>query len=135
MEGETAPNVQSLGRYPPKRRSKIQIGESVCYEDEVSDAEPSLGQHDHDIHNRLPNRPADGKAKVPKRGDLREIGQRLELAAGVDQKHHTVVGEEGHKGDHDEAHDPTGTLEAVGQAQDTRPDYGDEDIGKGLGLR
>ena len=43
-----------------------------------------------------------------------------------------MVGEEGDGEEHEEAHEPARSLEAVGKAQDAGPDDGDEDVGEGL---
>ena len=59
-------------------------------------------------------------------------GKGIELAAGEDEEHHAVVGVEGDGEEHEEAHEPARSLEAVGKAQDAGPDDGDEDVGEGL---
>lgn len=56
----------------------------------------------------------------------------MEFAAREDEEHHAVVGEESDGEEHEEAHEPARSLEAVRQAQDAGSNYGDEDVGEGL---
>lgn len=58
----------------------------------------------------------------------------FEFLSGVDEKHHTVVGEESDGEEGDEAEEPSGALEGVGEAEDTGADYGDEYVGEGFGF-
>lgn len=45
-----------------------------------------------------------------------------------------MVGKESDGGEGEEAEDPTGALEGVGEAEDAGADDGDEDVGEGLGV-
>ena len=45
-----------------------------------------------------------------------------------------MVGEEGYREKHERAEDPSGFFESVRKAKHARANYGDEDIGEGLGL-
>lgn len=95
-----------------------------------------MGENDHDVNGEATKGTTDGEAEVAEGGDFGEAEEErvLELAAGVDEEHHAVVGEEGDREEHEEAQEPAGPLEGVGKAENACADDGDEDVGEGLGL-
>ena len=58
----------------------------------------------------------------------------FELPASDYQQHHTVVGEESDREEHQGSEDPSGFLEGIREAEDAGADDGDEHVGEGLGL-
>lgn len=60
---------------------------------------------------------------------------RFKLSPGVNQKHHTVVGKDCDTEEHQGTHEPSGFLEGVRKSENSSTNYGDENVGKGLGLR
>ena len=61
-------------------------------------------------------------------------GFEAALAAGADEEHHAEEGEGGDEEEGEEAEEPSGFLEGVGEAEDAGADDGDEDVGEGFGL-
>lgn len=95
-----------------------------------------MRQNDKEVNDEPTKGAADGEAKVTKRADLGETTtvERVELAAGMNEKHHAVMGQNGDGEEKEDAHEPAGALEGVRKTKNTSADDSNEDVGEGLEL-
>ena len=95
-----------------------------------------MRQNDKEVNDEPPKGAADGKAKVTKRADLGETAavERVEPAAGMNEKHHAVMGQNGDGEEKEDTHEPSGALEGVRKTKNTSADDSNEDVGEGLEL-
>ena len=136
LKRETPPHVHRAWIKPQDNFSPTakQVRHGGGDEDQVADAEPGLGEDEHDVDDEAAGGAAGGFAEVAEGGDGGEAGEGLELAAGADEEHHAEEGEGGDEEEGEEAEEPSGFLEGVGEAEDAGADDGDEDVGEGFGL-
>lgn len=95
-----------------------------------------MRQNNKKVNDEPAEGTADGKAKVTKRADLGETTavERVELAAGINEEHHAVMGQKGDGKEKEDAHEPSGALEGVRKTKNTSADDSNEDVGEGLEL-
>ena len=108
--------------------------QSIGDEDEITDAEPGLGEEQHEVDGESPDGTADGETQIAERCDIRETHIGFEPSAGANEEHHAVVGKTSDGEQHQEADDPSRPFETVRQTQNAGADDGDEDVSECLWL-
>jgi len=137
LERQHGPDEERLGREERGRRGVgpdgVEVRHGVGDEDYVADAEADLAENEHGVDRVAAGGAVDGVAQVPEGGDLGVLVG--DPAARGDEEHHAVEGERGDGEEEQRPRRPARAGEGVGEAQHTRADDGDEDVGERLGLR